>query len=97
MIMNYKLEKIARLETGVERRKKLIATLTEYFYFLICILPVLGLLYFLFTSDNNVVELIFIVAFLSSVLIIIRCFYLMRKFEKERKMLSTKLYQLLKL
>ena len=71
MIMNYKFEKIVKLEAGVERRKMLIATLTWYFYLLIYVLPVLGLLYFLFESDNNIVHLIFILAFLILVLTVI--------------------------
>lgn len=95
--MNYKLEKILRLEEGVTQRKKIIATLTEYSYVLIYLLPIIGLLYFLFANENNIVHVVFISAFLFLGIGLIRCFYLIRKIEKERKTLSVKLYRLMKL
>lgn len=96
-MLNDVSKEISKLEKSILIRKKLVTILKEYYYLLLCLLPVLGFLFLFFFNFNSLVRLYLIVAFVLVLLFMGRCYYLIQKFEKERRHIGIELYRMMKL
>lgn len=89
--------RIKKLEVGILRRKKVVTTLKEWYYALFFLVLVFVVLYLLFSNFNTVIYWYLVGAFVLGLLCIVKCYFLIQKFEKEQTILNTELYRIQKL
>lgn len=92
-----KKTRIKKLEAGILKRKKLGSILKECYYALLFLIPIFFGLYFLFSTVNTVVYWYLIGGLTLSTLFVVKCYLLIRRFDKEGKALRTELYRIQKL
>ncbi len=83
--------RVKKLEVDVLNRKKIVTTLKEWYYTLFFLVPVLAVLYLFFSNVNTVIYWYLVGAFVLIVLCIVKCYFLIKKFEDERRVLRTEL------
>jgi len=89
--------RIKKLKKAILIRKRIVTALKEWYYALFFLVLVLGVLYLLFSNFNTVIYWCLVGAFVFSILFIMKCYFLIQRFEKEQTVLSTELYRIQKL